>query len=294
MANVDFRLGEWFRQVEKREKELKAKRTTVKGNGHTRSEPRADEKHVVLQPTAERVANRVSPLVVRAIEDAGDGSGVGQVREHTTGLPQSGVATISQDDGPEVLEDDAIPQVEDFIPMETRRPEVSARIEDFVDDSDEVETDIIDSAEGTGTPRPLDSAQVVTAAPKPATPAVRAQPKPKNAPQPSTATQSLEHDRVEAAWNRMPHHLQVLFGVASEEVAQRSYSAFKESRDEMIQRLVDPTLTLEETARLLNVCPTTVRRYTNRGVLRHHRTAGNQRRFRLSDVLGFVEAQNGG
>jgi excisionase family DNA binding protein len=61
-----------------------------------------------------------------------------------------------------------------------------------------------------------------------------------------------------------------------------------EAREQLVQRLMDPTLTLEETATLLGVCPTTVRRYTNRGVLRHFRTEGNQRRFRLSDVLEFM------
>jgi len=43
------------------------------------------------------------------------------------------------------------------------------------------------------------------------------------------------------------------------------------------------------TALLLGVCPTTVRRYTNRGALRCMRTPGNQRRFRLSDILEFME-----
>ena len=63
----------------------------------------------------------------------------------------------------------------------------------------------------------------------------------------------------------------------------------QESREELVQRLLDPELTLEETARLLDVCTTTVRRYTNRGLLRHFRTPGNQRRFRLSDVMEFME-----
>lgn len=62
-----------------------------------------------------------------------------------------------------------------------------------------------------------------------------------------------------------------------------------ESREELVQRLLDPVLTLEEAATLLDVCPTTVRRYTNRGILRCHRTPGNQRRFRLSEVMDFME-----
>ena len=65
----------------------------------------------------------------------------------------------------------------------------------------------------------------------------------------------------------------------------------EETKEELLRRLLDPTLTLEETARLLDVCPTTVRRYTNRGILPHERSAGNQRRFKLSHVLEFREAQ---
>jgi excisionase family DNA binding protein len=64
-----------------------------------------------------------------------------------------------------------------------------------------------------------------------------------------------------------------------------------ETREELIERLLDPHLSLQETAKLLDVCPTTVRRYTNRGLLAHYRTPGNQRRFRLSDVLAFMERQ---
>ena len=67
----------------------------------------------------------------------------------------------------------------------------------------------------------------------------------------------------------------------------------QEARDELLNRLLDPTLTLEQAAQVLNVCPTTVRRYTNRGDLPHFRTAGNQRRFRLSDVLAFLRSQGG-
>ena len=50
-------------------------------------------------------------------------------------------------------------------------------------------------------------------------------------------------------------------------------------------------LSIEEASTLLGVCATSVRRYTNRGVLRCFRTPGNQRRFRLSEVLDFMEKQ---
>jgi excisionase family DNA binding protein len=66
------------------------------------------------------------------------------------------------------------------------------------------------------------------------------------------------------------------------------FSVQKESREQLLARLLDPVLTLEETAQVLNVCPTTVRRYTNKGLLQHYRTSGNQRRFRLSHVLNFL------
>ena len=67
-----------------------------------------------------------------------------------------------------------------------------------------------------------------------------------------------------------------------------------ESREDLVQRLMDPVLSLEEAAVLLDVCPTTVRRYTNRGVLQCYRTPGNQRRFRLSEVMSFMERRQRG
>lgn len=63
------------------------------------------------------------------------------------------------------------------------------------------------------------------------------------------------------------------------------------ARRELLNRAMNQVLTLEETARILDVCPTTVRRYTNRGSLKHFRTPGNQRRFRLADVLEFIETR---
>jgi len=67
-----------------------------------------------------------------------------------------------------------------------------------------------------------------------------------------------------------------------------------ENREELVVRLMDPVLSLEEAAILLDVCPTTVRRYTNRGVLKCYRTPGNQRRFRLSEIMGFMERRQRG
>ncbi len=62
-----------------------------------------------------------------------------------------------------------------------------------------------------------------------------------------------------------------------------------ESRDEIIRRLMDPVLTLHEAAAILNLSKATVRRYTEQGKLACQRTAGGQRRFRLSDVMALLE-----
>lgn len=88
----------------------------------------------------------------------------------------------------------------------------------------------------------------------------------------------------------LPKNIEFLGKFFSDGVTSKYYQGeFKESREELIRRLLDPELTLEETSRLLGVCPATVRRYTNRGWLHHHRTKGGQRRFRLSGVVKFVD-----
>ncbi|MGD9497877.1 MAG: helix-turn-helix domain-containing protein [Armatimonadota bacterium] len=81
---------------------------------------------------------------------------------------------------------------------------------------------------------------------------------------------------------------------AEEERDEERPRRASETRHELVQRLLDPTLTLREVALLLEVCPTTVRRYTNRGLLNCFRTPGNQRRFHLSDVLDFMERREQG
>jgi excisionase family DNA binding protein len=108
----------------------------------------------------------------------------------------------------------------------------------------------------------------------------------------SAATPDVLRNIEEAALirQRLPQHMAMLLRIPTNEVAQNSYkSPFRETREDLIGRLLDPQLTLEEAARMLGVCPTTVRRYTNRGMLHCHRTPGNQRRFRMSDVLQFLE-----
>lgn len=131
--------------------------------------------------------------------------------------------------------------------------------------------------------------EVATSEPKPETRRFSFSPTPVSQPTP----QQRQPEQVAPAQERPPSHLQALARGLPRDAAQHYYTRkFKETREELLQRLLDPPLTLEETARILNVCPMTVRRYTNRGVLPHFRTAGNQRRFRLSDVLTFLEARS--
>ena len=106
-------------------------------------------------------------------------------------------------------------------------------------------------------------------------------------PLPSAHPESV----VDAAqlWETLPRHVQILASLtlaAGEPTGERT---FEETRPQVLSRLLDPTLTLEETAKVLDVCPATSRRYTNRGSLPHTRTVGQQRRFRLSEVLKFLE-----
>jgi len=56
----------------------------------------------------------------------------------------------------------------------------------------------------------------------------------------------------------------------------------------LLQRIVNPELSLHETALVLDVCATTIRRYTNSGILPHFRRTGNHRRFYLKDVIEFA------
>jgi len=72
---------------------------------------------------------------------------------------------------------------------------------------------------------------------------------------------------------------------------KRRRAAQEQSREEILERLVNPTITLEEAAKIMGVCKATVRRYTAKGILPHYRTPGNQRRFKLNDIIHFLEEQ---
>ena len=117
---------------------------------------------------------------------------------------------------------------------------------------------------------------------------VMSAPRPRRVKQrPSAAALVPELQQV---WTNLPKNVAFLCRFYDDGVTANYYRGeFKETRQELIRRLLDPELSLEETSRLLGVCPATVRRYTNRGWLEHHRTTGGQRRFRLSDVVKFLD-----
>lgn len=108
--------------------------------------------------------------------------------------------------------------------------------------------------------------------------------------QPAGDKNSIIDPKLQEVWDGLPKNLEFLFFFYDDAVTANYYTGkFKESREQLLQRVLNPELTLEETSRLLGVCPATVRRYTNRDWISHHRTKGGQRRFRLSDVAKFVE-----
>lgn len=115
-----------------------------------------------------------------------------------------------------------------------------------------------------------------------------------SAPRPRRARESAAKNAIDpelrSMWEALPRHIEFLVSYFDDDITSNYYGGeFKESRNDLIKRLLDPELSLEETSRLLGVCPATIRRYTNRGWLAHHRTHGGQRRFRLSDVISFVD-----
>jgi len=64
-----------------------------------------------------------------------------------------------------------------------------------------------------------------------------------------------------------------------------------ETRAQMLERLLNPEVTLHEASVILDVCSATVRKYANSKVLPHERTEGNQRRFQLRDVLALARTR---
>ena len=92
-----------------------------------------------------------------------------------------------------------------------------------------------------------------------------------------------------AIWRSLPENVQRLALLSAELLPDAETQATE--RRQLIERLLNPLLSLEDTARLLGLCTATVRRYANKGALAHQRTIGQQRRFLLSDVLALMESR---
>ena len=119
---------------------------------------------------------------------------------------------------------------------------------------------------------------------------VMSAPRPRRAKKTTAKDEPAIDPELQSIWQALPKNVEFLCSFYDDSVTKNYYRGeFKESRQDLIRRLLDPELSLEETSRLLGVCPATVRRYTNRGWLAHHRTTGGQRRFRLSDIVKFVD-----
>ena len=111
-----------------------------------------------------------------------------------------------------------------------------------------------------------------------------------------------EISTTKAEMGRLPV-LQVLNRLTQEDALRPMHSqTLTGDRLATLERLLNPELTLDETALLLDISTTTVRRYTNQGILKHFRKGmegadseemnsfkTRQRRFRLLDVLEFFE-----
>ena len=70
-------------------------------------------------------------------------------------------------------------------------------------------------------------------------------------------------------------------------VKQKRVRLKPESRDQLLERLRNPQLSLHEASILLRVSRATVRRYADAGRLGCLRTPGGQRRFYLRDIEQF-------
>ncbi|MCC6483955.1 MAG: helix-turn-helix domain-containing protein [Armatimonadetes bacterium] len=209
-----------------------------------------------------------------------------------------------------------IPEIEDFLPYlktsdsatEPDSPQAKDRAEQEKPQTPDSGQPAFGSPEDGGSQEPdvrAPAAKLPAPSASPASAPKAAQPRPRPAETPAKqpvvgsvapGDAAAGADAVPQSLETLPRHIQALARIDSDkaellsEVAQKSYKRdFRESRSELLERLLDPPLSLEDAARILNVCPTTVRRYTNRGVLPHFRTVGNQRRFRLSDVIAFME-----
>ncbi len=309
------KLSEWFKQVEKRAAELARRKASSSTAQEDETAPICEAK-----PETARIESPAKEAAEQTVFTAVEAGKVVVDTEATEVVEYTGEARPiepKRDPAPALFDESDVPSVDDFFAFLDKSSDRKAVADQHVDEPFRVPEDqgTLNFTEGTGEPRPIidEPKQKEFSVPE-QVPVVEVQevqnsqasampqisempdkrdekPTPVRIAQPAKTEPAPEKTTLEEKWGRLPRHLQTLFAENVEEVAQRSYKSFKETRAQLIERLLDPIISLEEAARILNVCPTTVRRYTNRGVLPCLRTAGNQRRFRLSDVLNFMESQ---
>ncbi|MEP6755003.1 MAG: hypothetical protein ABJA67_05855 [Chthonomonadales bacterium] len=91
-------------------------------------------------------------------------------------------------------------------------------------------------------------------------------------------------------WRLSPRHLQALFIVHNgDEQAKIMSRTFKENRIEVIQRLLDPNLSLGQTARVLKITPCKVRELRSTGNVILSRLPAKNHLSQIADALKFVE-----
>ena len=282
MGNYDDKLGEWLKYVQQQvdavgQEEQEEEKPKETPKPETRIEERVDR--VDRMERMDRRFERTSDLIIRDRLDRVIASDVEDVEDSSV-IADSSLVERNLDDSSDtsVLDEMEVPEVEDYLPF-LKEPEIEMELPPEPEIPSEQR--LLFETDGTGEAKPV--------IPTPEPPAVIEEPirVVRHAVTPPVAPETGD---VGELWDKLPKHIQFLVGQHPSEIAQNSYKRFKETREDMVARLLDPPLSLEEAARILNVCPTTVRRYTNRGALKHYRTAGNQRRFRLSDVLGFLES----
>jgi excisionase family DNA binding protein len=309
MSDYEGKLGEWLKYVQQQVESVGTPEDEKAESGEKPKIEAQNRPPVDNIPRDVVIRDRLGDVFASDANRVDSGSIIGDFSLIDDGYPTG-------DRGPRLFEDSDIPNVEDYLPF--LRDKVEEVPEPPVPEVPSKDQRLLNLSEGTGEPKPVIKprvqeppvvraeapAPVEQARPKqeytaPTVPTVepvakvetpRAKPARKIAP----PTASVDPTQINEMWNHLPRHIQLLAGQQREEIAQNSYKRFKESREGMIGRLLDPTISLEEAARILNVCPTTVRRYTNKGALQHLRTAGNQRRFRLSDVLTFLDSSTRG
>lgn len=282
MAKLDYRLREFFKKVDKSAAEVRNKKT---GNATVETPAEAT--------TAVQVVESKANIKTSAVASTSPESSTANVRSAV-----NNTATAVAERPRAATSKEAPKHIHP-------KPAKLTNQATTIVEQDKVEGKLLLTTEGTGEPRPMGTNGLPIPRPKARNieelledpePKERkhAKVEPKSVVELESGARETDSDSLstQEKWSRIPHHLQVLFSSPDSEVAQRSYKAFRDTRAQLIERLLDPPLTLEETARILNVCPTTVRRYTDSDKLKHYRTAGNQRRFRLSDILGFMESND--